>query len=272
LIDQRSISEVGTTIVVLIIVIFFWCASSVNAAGSNLSADNHSGTASARCSGRAMRLPKALKASPQETWVWEQVCGGSTADLNRMGKPLNPILDSDWSGKKNRILRHSFLETILLQDPYRNAVRHCGVRIVGALFEEPIDLSHASLHHPLKIGASVFKKSVDFSHVKSNHFISLADSKFYGKLDMHGVKISDDLELSSSRSDEAFSACGDKILKVPNHHPEFTEIDLQGADISGSLYLSHAKADRVNLHHINVGGSLWVDHMGDLPLISWTLG
>ena len=79
---------------------------------------------------------------------------------------------------------------------------------------------------------------------------------------MHGVKISDDLELSSSRSDEAFSACGDKILKVPNHHPEFTEIDLQGADISGSLYLSHAKADRVNLHHINVGGSLWVDHMG----------
>ena len=91
--------------------------------------------------------------TPQEKWVWEQVCVGKIADFNKAegyGGELDPKKPEGWPS--NRILRPEFLETILLHEPYSGALTRKGVRIVGARFTEALDLSNAALDHQLRLG------------------------------------------------------------------------------------------------------------------------
>ena len=73
--------------------------------------------------------------TPQEKWVWKQVCEGKIANFNRAegysGK-LDPKTSEKWPEK--RVLRSAFLETILLHEPYRSALPRQCVRIIGAWF------------------------------------------------------------------------------------------------------------------------------------------
>src|SRR5262245_18420861 len=73
----------------------------------------------------------------QEHWVWTCVCSGVIADFNRTegyGGQLDPKKPEGWP--LNRILRPEFLATILGQEPYRSAIPHQGVHIVGGWFKE----------------------------------------------------------------------------------------------------------------------------------------
>jgi hypothetical protein len=85
--------------------------------------------------------------TPQEQWVWRQLCEGEIADFNqRDGRPdrLDPRKPEGW--QENRKLRtEEFLEKILLNEPYRSVLPPDGVRIEGGWFVEPLDLSNAVL-------------------------------------------------------------------------------------------------------------------------------
>ena len=79
--------------------------------------------------------------TPQEKWVWEQVCVGKIADLGIIKAVVGTLTQKEtkeWSEKS--VLRPAFLETILLHEPYRGAITRHGVRIVGAWFKETLDL------------------------------------------------------------------------------------------------------------------------------------
>ena len=88
--------------------------------------------------------------TPQEQLVWERVCAGEIADFNKIegyGGDLDPNDPEAWP--ENRILRLEFLEDILLSEPCRSALHRQGARIIGPWFKETLDLSQASLDHPL---------------------------------------------------------------------------------------------------------------------------
>jgi hypothetical protein len=126
----------------------------------------------------------------QEKWVWKQVCEGKVADFNEAegyGGNLDPRKPEGWP--ENRILQPSFLETILLYEPYRSALTYKGVRIIGAWFKEPLDLSNATLAHEVWLHNSRFESDVDLSRLKSSHLVSLIGSKFNGKLDMDALQV-----------------------------------------------------------------------------------
>ena len=73
--------------------------------------------------------------------MWNQVYIGAIADFNKAegyGGELDPKKPEGWP--KSRVLQPEFLETILLREPYRSALRRQGVCIVGAWFTEPLNL------------------------------------------------------------------------------------------------------------------------------------
>lgn len=116
--------------------------------------------------------------TPQEKWVWKQVCEGKTADFNKAegyGDKLDPKKPEEWP--KSRVLQPKFLETILLHEPYRSALTRYGVRIVGAWFKEPLDLSNATLTQELWLESSLFESDVDLNGLNSSHVISLEGPK-----------------------------------------------------------------------------------------------
>src|SRR5580698_5141212 len=117
----------------------------------------------------------------QEQFVWLNVCAGKEADFNKApgyGGDLDPKGPNGLP--KSRILRSSFLETILLKDKYRNALTRLGVRITGARFTETVDLGNAELEHDLWLDSSLLENGVDLSSIKTSRQITFDSSKIIG--------------------------------------------------------------------------------------------
>ena len=79
--------------------------------------------------------------SEPERWAWVEIRAGKIADFHARHSKLDPKEPEGWD--QTRKLSQVFLETILLGEPFKGAVPRQGVRIVGAWFEEPIDLENA---------------------------------------------------------------------------------------------------------------------------------
>ena len=80
-------------------------------------------------------------------FVWEKT---AEADFNsREGKKLDPTSPYCWDN--SRRISSEFLETILFEKPFREAVTRKGVRIIGACFPEKVDLEDGYLPWPLAV-------------------------------------------------------------------------------------------------------------------------
>jgi hypothetical protein len=129
--------------------------------------------------------------TPQETWVWSQVCRGKEADFNTAldyGDKLSPKELKGWQSK--RVLRSVFLEAILLYEPFRSVLPRQGVHIIGAWFQEPLDLAYATLVHRLAIEGSRFEADVDLTAVRTSDIVDLSGSTVLGTLHMPGLHTS----------------------------------------------------------------------------------
>ena len=228
----------------------------------------------------------------QEKWVWEKLCAGEEADFNNPGDPekeklygkdLDPKKDKLWNFKnehaKNRILSLEFLETILLEEPYRNALTRIGVKIIGAWFTDTLDLSFATLEHQLWLNKSRFDVVV-FSYLKSKRLISFVGSNLKKTLHMEdveldgilflkdeaqfaeviliGAKIGGTLEMDSSKFISTLDM--DKInvkSSLSMRDAEFKDVDLRSANISDQLSMNGSKfRGKLNMDNLRVSNSL----------------
>ncbi|MCK4604071.1 MAG: hypothetical protein KAU41_05150 [Deltaproteobacteria bacterium] len=199
--------------------------------------------------------------TPQEKWVWEQVSQGKIADFNKTdgyGGELSPGKPEGW--KENRILRPKFLETILLQESYRNDLTHRGVRIVGAWLKEPVDLSNATIPSQLWLNGSRFEQDVDLSFLKLPSPLSLEGSVFVRSLDLGRAKI-EIINMSSS----TFNGTLDMdCLEVESDlfmrdKAQFAGVVLRGAKIEGQLDMSSSTFNgTLDMDKLEVGSSLFM--------------
>lgn len=196
----------------------------------------------------------------QEKWVWEQVQKGETADFNSgqtYGGRLDPKNATGWTPQ--RVLRPEFLLMVLLKEPYRKAIPHTGARIVGAWFNESLDLSFAEILHPLLLGYCRFDKEVTLVHVKASSSIYLMGSKFSANLVMNSMDINGDLLM---RDGAAFSAVDLTRARIRGNvemsSSTFTgRIDMNSVEIAGHLSMSGAKAcSEVDLTSARVTGQV----------------
>lgn len=131
----------------------------------------------------------------QEKWVWKELCAGREADFNtKEDKVLSPNVQNDWP--ETRVVSPKFLNLIVLREPYVSALTHRGVRINGAWFKEPVDLSDAVLGKPLGLKNCRFDADVDLSRAQSSHWISLGGSGFYGLAIMPRLQVAGSLRLN----------------------------------------------------------------------------
>jgi len=203
--------------------------------------------------------------TPQEKWVWEQVCVGKIADLGIIKAVVGTLTQKEtkeWSEKS--VLRPAFLETILLHEPYRGAITRHGVRIVGAWFKETLDLSNATLSHPLSLLNSRFDSMVDLSRMQSLSYLSLHGSKFKGKLDMNSIEVTGSLFMG-------------KDPECENAAEFEKEVDLRSAKIDGQLNMIGSKfKGNLDMDRIEVASSVLMrggaEFKGQIDLIFAEIG
>jgi hypothetical protein len=182
---------------------------------------------------------------PSERWVWQRLCAGEIADFNaRDGKTLDPSDPTGWDD--TRAVSAAFLETVMLQEPYRGALRHQGVRLVGAWFKEALDLESARLGHQLWLDGSRFEREVRLSDVKSPDALSLEGSYFARSLEMRRARIDGQLNLRGARCTgpldlNALEVKSNLFMRTEGDRTaQFAEVDLRGARIDGQLNLRGA--------------------------------
>jgi hypothetical protein len=176
----------------------------------------------------------------QEKWVWLKVCEGDIADFNqreeRNGR-LDPKDPEGWN--KDRVLRASFLETIIKDEYYQHSVPQQGVRITGAWFNEPIDLRNTSILHPFWLPFCLFDKLVTLRGLRISQSLHLFGSAFSDILVLSDVSVLGDLHL--------FDAT-------------FKTLDLSDAKVEGILELSRSHVtESLKMQSLEVGGYLDLD-------------
>jgi uncharacterized protein YjbI with pentapeptide repeats len=176
--------------------------------------------------------------SETEKWVWSQVCGGAIADLHvPFGSGLDPRSPEGWTVERK--LSSGFLETILLRDPWRGAIPRQGVHIIGAWFEEPVDLAGAEIAHQLSLEEARLTSDVDLRRIRTKSLVSLDGSAVVtGTLNMDGASIGSDLFMRAGA--------------------EFGEVILRGAKIGEQLSLIGAKVGTLNMDGASIGDALFM--------------
>jgi hypothetical protein len=176
----------------------------------------------------------------QEQFVWLNVCVGKEADFNKApgyGGDLDPKGPNGLP--ESRILRSSFLETILLKDKYRSALTRLGVRITGARFTDTVDLQNAELGHDLWLDWSLLEKGVNLEAVETRRRMAFDGSKILGTFNAAGSRISEDLSM---------------------YQTEFSDdVDLSRAQVGNLLFLRGSTVASINMNGLSVGKALFMD-------------
>ncbi len=207
----------------------------------------------------------------QEKWVWKKLRSGQNANLNEYdslskgpwlsSKWFNPKKDEDFKDDnkwKNRIISSEFLETILLDEPYKGELTRKGVTIIGAWFKDNIDLSFAPVKHFFGLAQCRFESHVNLTSLKASSAISFDSSKF-ATATLLEARISGQLNLSGSTFSNKLDMNGlqvDSSLFMHNG-ATFSEVDLMSAKIGGQLTMTGSTfSGAVDMDSLQVDGSL----------------
>src|SRR5262249_19877517 len=97
---------------------------------------------------------------PDRSWsiveraAWKLLTVGRTVDLRGTVRP-DPKLAEDWTPERRRTRRLSpiFLRAVLTLKPWCGTLRPEGIRILGAIFEDGIDLAYVTVACPVQLEA-----------------------------------------------------------------------------------------------------------------------
>jgi uncharacterized protein YjbI with pentapeptide repeats len=191
----------------------------------------------------AQTLPCGVAAeeswSNQEKFVWRRACAGEVANFEEEPGYGGHIDPQKAPLPQKRILRGAFIETILTQDKYVNAIKQRGLRVTGARFAERIDLGNAELKTALWLERCSLEAGVDLSWVKTAQPIAFNKSKVAGELTFYAAQIGSDLHAQDSTIET---------------------IVLSGANVARTLDLGNSQVSgEINMNGLNVGTNLQIE-------------
>jgi hypothetical protein len=194
----------------------------------------------------------------QERFVWQHVCAGKIADFN-VGRDYGGDLDpkSSQGMPDSRILRSTFLETVLLDRKYREALTRLGVQIIGARFAETIELANAQIGHDLVLRRCLLDRGANLANLRSAYTIELSNSNVTGKLDLTGLQVNW-LLLTGSNVSGNVEAYGLRVSQNLNVDTvELDYVDMGDGRIGGGLNLTGAKiSGKLDIAGLQVGSNV----------------
>jgi cytoskeletal protein CcmA (bactofilin family) len=177
-----------------------------------------------------------------ETWAWSQVADGKTAnfDVPCNASTVAPVADTVWNDAC-RTLRGAVVEQMLTRAPWRDAMQHQGLRIIGARITGGLDLANAHVAAATVIARSRIDGDVQLERARLDGLLAFDGSTVTGTIDATGLL---------SESDVAFSD-GRQLAHIGDHIGGFqaqNTVTLRNAHLKGSLYLNGGRfAQRVDL-------------------------
>jgi hypothetical protein len=205
--------------------------------------------------------PAHEKWSPQEKFVWAQICQDEVADLAKQPHAEGTIDPREAPLPMDRVLRKQFIETILAEEKYRNALKRHGVRITGARFEEQFDLQNVKLEVELWFEQCQFDKGVDLSFLQSSQPVAFNHSKVTKFLKFYSAQLASDLWVLGSVVD-TINMVGAHIggtLNLGNLKIASTDddtLDMSGIDVKTDLLMDEGVYQTANLAGVHVGHRL----------------
>lgn len=101
--------------------------------------------------------------------------------------------------EESRRLRAHFLERLITGSLGNFQIKRHGIRIVGAVIEEPLSLEQAEFSYPLWLDYCDFKKPVSFRCCNFLKVFSIEGSSFYGAVDFAIAEIKSNLNANGAK-------------------------------------------------------------------------
>ena len=237
--------------------------------------------------GEECRVPSLSNWTLVEQSAWKNICENKVVNfneyLNENLDPRNSDHDNRWADGR-RTLRASFLNTILLYEPFRSTIPYRGVRIEATYIQGEFDLLDAELERPLIVVNSIFSSKVDMKRLITPMLVAFVGSRFDGELwidsvsigdsllmqksmgsanvDLRGAKIDGQLSMNGSTFNGELNmnyiSVGDSLLM--NDAASFNNVVLRGAKIDGQLSMVGSTFNgELNMNHISIGDSLFMN-------------
>jgi uncharacterized protein YjbI with pentapeptide repeats len=176
----------------------------------------------------------ARELNPAEKWVVAQVAAGEIADLSKQ-----------FPEEKDRKLSAHFLEVLLTGTRPDELHRH-GVRIIGAIIDEPIDLENGQIQCQVGLADCQFHKSVTFSRASFADGVVFDKTAFKADASFDRMKVGGDALFHSAKFQNKEKAANFHNMKVGGAAFFYAAVfegpvDFAGAKIAGRFTASGAQ-------------------------------
>lgn len=218
-------------------------------------------------------IPELNTYTSVEKWILERITVGEIADLKKQ-----------FPDEADRVINSSFIENLLTNSLEGVEIHRHGVRIMNAIFAQPIDLVNAEIPHEILLGNCHFGDNVNLLGSLFRKSVSFEGSLFKKEANFNGMKVGDNMVLINvvfesstilSHANIGGNFEANEVIFKSKQKANFNtlnvcgcvffkkavfagEVDFIGSDIGGNLYFNRAQfknpTHKANFNSINIQG------------------
>ena len=144
-------------------------------------------------------VPADNRWTDTERWAWSQIAAGQTADFDVPCRASPATADDSAWNDPCRTVRGFVLEQMLTRTPWRDAIQHRGLWLIGARVTGDLDLANAHFAPAMLLTRSRIEGDVLLARARFDSFLAFDGSLITGAINGAGMASESDVSLSDGR-------------------------------------------------------------------------